>query len=128
MRSMLILSLAFAVAAFNASYAGVATSTAAFMTEIGIDPASPDVQSISQDVVSNKDIQAVSLDSLAAARDQEGVRQFIATRVFIHKYMVDTTTPFPSTELYNVLYLTGTERDFIFCQISKGFNASSPGC
>ncbi|MDE2264804.1 MAG: hypothetical protein KGL29_02800, partial [Alphaproteobacteria bacterium] len=85
MRSIL-LAFVFVTAAIIPSYADVTPATAAFLKEIGIDPASPDVTLAADDVVSNKDIQNVSLNSLAAMRDQEGVKRFIATRAFIHRY------------------------------------------
>ena len=121
MRSML-LALALMVAMIGPVYADVSVGTAAFLKEIGINPASADVISISNDVVSNKDVKDVSLNSLAAKRDEEGVKRFIATRAFIHKYEADSSTPFPPEKVYNTTYLTRPEQDFVFCHaIAKGF-------
>jgi hypothetical protein len=127
MRSIL-LAFVFLAAAIIPSYADVTPATAAFLKKIGVDPRSAKVTAIADDVVSNKDVQGVSLNSLAAKRDEEGIKRFIATRDFIHKYEADTNTPFPSTALYDGLYLTKPELHFVYCQLAKGFNAKDPSC
>jgi hypothetical protein len=123
MRSFL-LAFALIAASLIPSYAGVSAGTAAFLKEIGIDPRSPDVVSVAGDVVRNKGVQDITLNSLAAKRDEESVRRFIATRAWIHKYMVDTNAPQPSSSYYDTQYLTKAEKDFVFQQVEKCF----PNC
>ena len=118
----------FALAYSGPSYAGLAAKTSAYLKEIGIDPESPDVKLAADDVISNREgTKDVSLDSLAAFRDQQGGRRFIATRSFIHRYMADQNTPFPKAH-YDVAYLTDTEQHVIYCQIAKGLGAKIDGC
>jgi hypothetical protein len=123
-----LVALLFAGVLIGPAHARLSASAAAFLNEIGVDPASADVKLVSNDVVSNDDVQGVSLTSLAAKRDEEGVKRFIATRVFIHKYMKDTNTQEPSAALYDTQYLTKSEQNFMFCQVAKGMNVSQPGC
>jgi hypothetical protein len=127
MRSVLC-AIAFAIAATIPTHADPPPDAAAFLREIGIDPASADVASVIKDVVSNDKVKDISLNSLATKRDKDGVKRFIATRVFFHKFVVDSNTRAPPDELYRTLYLTNAEKGFIACQISKNFGMHPGAC
>lgn len=63
----------FALGYSSSSYGGLAAKTSAFLKEIGIDPESPDVKLAADDVINNHEgTKDVSLDRLAAFRDQQG--------------------------------------------------------
>jgi hypothetical protein len=102
--------------------AGVATASAAelqgksiaFLKELGLDPASKQITGII-----NERVASYSLDALAAKRDEDGVKAFIATRNFIRKYQQNTKTPFPPDDLYVIRYLKPEEAQFISAQLIK---------
>lgn len=104
-----LLSLAILAGGSMASAAELQPKTSAFLRELGVDPGSTSVMAVSGDVVAGK----YSLDLLAAKRDEDGVKSFIATRNFIRAYMQDTKTPFPDDELYLIRFLKPDETQFI---------------
>lgn len=103
------------------TYAGMSAGTATFLREIGVDPTSADVTSIAKD-----DASGINLNSLAANHDAQGVKRFIATRAFLHKFLINSNTPFPPPDLYDVQYLTKVEQTLIANQIKKEFGVA-PG-
>lgn len=110
-----LLALAFAVALSAPAFA-LNPATEAFLNELGIKPDSQQVASIAKDAVNGK-----SLDTLAAKRDETGVRAFIATRNFIRAFKKDSNADFPSDELYNIAYLTGAEKIYISTKLAEGW-------
>ena len=84
----------------------------AFLKELGINPSSAEVTTIIDDQVGE-----YSLDALAARRNEDGVKSFIATRNFIRQYRKNTKTPQPSIDLYQIRYLTAEEKKFISAQL-----------
>lgn len=91
-------------------------ATEQFLDELGISPQSAEVTSIAGDVVNGK-----SLDTLAAKRDESGVKAFIATRGFIRAFKQDSNAAFPDDELYNIGYLTAPEKLFIATKLAEAF-------
>lgn len=86
----------------------------AYLRELGIDPASPEIANISDDKAGKaRDGSPYNLDTIAALRSEDALRHFIATRNFIWKYLKDTKTPFPSDEVYEIRYLKPEEMQFI---------------
>ncbi len=109
--------LAAACAALLASPAlALKPGTDAFLTELGFAPQSPEITAIAKDVVNAK-----SLDTLAAKRDETGVRSFIATRTFIRAFKQNPDAEFPETELYNIAYLTAPEKQYIATKLAESF-------
>ena len=106
-------------AAVVPAHADVTPGTATFLREIGIDPTSADVASIAKD-----DANGTNLNSLAANRDAQGVKRFIATRVFLHKFLIDSNTPYPPPDLYDVQYLAKAEQTLIANHIKKEFGVA----
>lgn len=102
---------------FPALASALTPETDAFLQSLGYAQNSPEVTRVAADSVNGR-----TLDSLAAKHDEDGVRRFITTRNFIHRYMKDPSTPFP-THYYDVAYLSASEQDFIFNQIAAGFGA-----
>jgi hypothetical protein len=88
--------------------------TVAFLKELGFDPATKQISLIIDDQVGK-----YSLDALAAKRDEDGVKAFIATRNFIREYQQNTKRPFPPDELYVIRYLKPEEVQFITAQLNK---------
>jgi hypothetical protein len=86
---------------------------AAFLEEIGMDLKSTQVTAILGDEVVPREGVPITLDSLAAIRNEDGVKQFIATRNFVRQYQQDTKTRFPPSELYQTRYLKPDEVQFI---------------
>lgn len=83
---------------------------AAFLEELGIDPKSAQVTAVLGDEVGQlREGVPVSLDSLAALRDEDNVKRFIATRNFVRQFLKDSKTRFPPTELYQARYLKPDE-------------------
>jgi hypothetical protein len=118
MKTLLLLGAALLLGA--RAQAALAHSTVEFLQKLNISANSADVVAVADDSVNG-----VTLDSLAADGDRTGAKRFIATRAFIHKYLKDPSTAFPSTELYDVAYLTKTEKDFVFQQITGSFGVSA---
>lgn len=94
-------------------------TTAAFLKEIGLDPASTDIRAISGDKITTKSGKLKSLEALAVKRDEDGVKRFVATRVFLRAYRENPATPFPSSELYDPYLLTPDEVDFVAMQLRQ---------
>jgi hypothetical protein len=113
--------LVLVIALASPGYAAVSKNTAAFLRTIGIDPASADVVSVAAD-----DVHGITLNSLGAKHDKNGIKKFIATRAFFHKFMINTNMSFPPPDLYDVSYLTKPEQVLIENQIKKEFGAG-PG-
>lgn len=91
-------------------------ATEQFLNEIGLTPQSAEVASVAGDVVNGR-----SLDTLAAKRDESGVRAFIATRGFIRAFRLDSNAAFPDDELYNIGYLTAPEKLFIATKLAEAY-------
>ncbi len=96
-------------------------ATISFLQELGINPWSRDIFAIAADSVTAKSGKVYTLDSLAAKRDETGVKSFIATRVFIHAFRKDSSVEFPNDELYNILYLTADEKAYISKKLLEAF-------
>ncbi len=91
-------------------------ATTQFLSELK--PAIPadQVSAVAADVVNGK-----SLDTLAAKRDETGVRSFVATRNFIRAFRKDSNADFPADDLYNIGYLTAAEKLFIATKLAEAF-------
>ena len=112
MRAILV-SLSFGFATVVAT-AALSPKALDYLKELGIDPNSAEVTGISDDRIADwTGGDANSLDDLATRRIESGVREFIATRNFIRKYLLDTKTPFPPNEIYEASYLKPEELQFI---------------
>jgi hypothetical protein len=102
------------VSVTTASAGELQEKSTAFLKELGLNPGSKEIFGIIDDQVGS-----YSLDALAAKRDEDGVKAFIATRNFIRKYQQNTKTPFPSDDLYVIRYLKPDEAKFISAQLIK---------
>ena len=92
----------------------------AFLKELEIDTESEQITTIIEDQVGlSRTGWPNSLDTLAATRDETAVRQFIATRNFVRKYMKDPKTPFPPHEFYQTKFLKEDEVQFILNELKK---------
>lgn len=110
-----ILLIAFLLAGVSTAWAGeLQGKSIAFLKELGLDPASREITGIINDQVAS-----YSLDALAAKRNEDGVKAFIATRNFIRKYQQNTKTPFPPGDLYVIRFLKPDEAQFISAQLIK---------
>lgn len=96
-------------------------ATESFLKELGMDPQSSQILTIASDSVTAKSGKVHTLDSLAAKRDETGVKAFIATRVFIRDFKKDSTVDFPDEELYNIAYLTAPEKVYIATKLKEAF-------
>ncbi|OYV29734.1 MAG: hypothetical protein B7Z81_14880, partial [Acidocella sp. 20-61-6] len=81
---------------------------------MGIDPSSSEIRLIEKDVVTAGDGHKVTLNALAAKGDRQAIKQFVATRDFIHRFEIDSkNTSFTSDGIYNVDDLTAAEPAFV---------------
>ena len=94
--------------------AQVSQQTAAYLQEIGIDPNAPDVVEVSQDSVGE-----ITLDSLAAERDEAKVRRFIYTRTFMHRFLADSKNLSIEPDKYDIAFLTPDEVKLITDDLNK---------
>jgi hypothetical protein len=101
----------FLLGAGVASAAELQGKSIAFLKELGIDPASPQITGIVNDQVG-----PYSLDVIAAKRDEDGVQRFVATRNFFHAFVKDSRTKYPPAHLYQTLYLTSDEVKYIIAE------------
>lgn len=108
-----LLSAAFAVLVATPALA-LKPATEQFLNELGI--SADQYKPVAADVVNGK-----SLDTLAAKRDESGVRAFVATRTFIRAFKQDAEAAFPDDELYNIGYLTAPEKLFIATKLAESF-------
>jgi hypothetical protein len=116
----LLFSLA-VVGALAARALALAPDTEQFLQTLGFAADSPDVAAVAADSVNG-----VTLDSLAADHDKNGVKRFIATRAFYKKYKTDASTPFPDGNLYDISYLTSDEQNFIGNRLADSFDSVVP--
>ena len=112
-----------ALALFVASKASAAISpeTENFLQGVGYNIQSEEITAIADDTITTKAGVVVSLNTLAAKKDEVGVRRFVATRNFVRKYMADTKTPFPDRDVYYTGYLKSNEVSFILAALKKPF-------
>lgn len=96
-------------------------ATESFLKELGLDPKSSRILMIASDSVTAKSGKVHTLDSLAAKRDETGVKAFVATRTFIRDFKKDSTADFPDEELYNIAYLTAPEKVYIAAKLKEAF-------
>jgi len=94
--------------------ARVSPEAAAYLQEIGIDPSAPDVIEVSQD-----EVGAYSLDSLAAGRDETQIRRFIYTRTFMHRFLADSDNMRIEPDKYDISFLTPEEVRLIADELNK---------
>jgi outer membrane biosynthesis protein TonB len=94
--------------------ARVNPAAAVYLQEIGIDPNAPDVVEVSQD-----EVGAYSLDSLAAQRDETQVRRFIYTRTFMHRFLADPDNVRIEPDKYDIAFLTREEVSLIADELNK---------
>jgi hypothetical protein len=107
--------------AANENTSALKLATASFLKELGMDPKSSRTLAIASDSVTAKSGKVHTLDSLAAKRDETGVKAFIATRAFIRDFKRDSTVDFPDDELYNIAYLTAPEKVYIATKLKESF-------
>jgi hypothetical protein len=119
MRMTFLAALFVAALASQALAAGLSPTSAAFLHKIGINPRAHDVIAVEGDVVSNKTFKHVTLDSLAAMRDQMGVKRFIATRNYIRAFEKSWEAKEP--RLYSTDYLTPAEVHYMVKEMKKHF-------
>lgn len=96
-------------------------ATASFLKELGMDPRSSEIRAVASDSVTTASGKVKTLDSLAAKRDETGIKSFIATRSFIRAFEKDSKADFPDDELYNILYLTSSEKAYIAAKLKEAF-------
>lgn len=112
---------ALALLAATSASAALSPATEAFLQEIGYNVQSPEIALIADDTITTKSGLVVTLNTLAAKRDEVGVRRFVVTRNFVKAYMKDTQTPFPDREFYYTTYLKSNEVSFILAALKKPF-------
>ncbi|UPT73134.1 MAG: hypothetical protein M0D55_14720 [Elusimicrobiota bacterium] len=122
MKKFLFVALAM-IAAASASAMNPATET--FLKEIGLDPQSAEIQAVQADSVTTKTGVVKTLDSLAAKRDEDGLRRFVATRNFVQQFRQNPRTKFPPAELYDTSLLTPGEVSYILAELKKPWRASA---
>lgn len=87
--------------------------TESFLKELGIGAKAPGVVAVAADSVTTASGEVCTLDSLAAKRDEHGVKSFLVTRGFMYDFRNDPEAQFPDDEYYNILYLSVDERKHI---------------
>jgi len=121
---MTFIALAFLLAAAPAS-AAPAPETQSYLRELGLDPASQSVLAVSTDAVTAVNGEVYTLDSLAAKRDEKGVRAFLVTRGFVHAFRADPAVQFPDDERYDIKYQSVEERRYIARKLMEGMPRTS---
>ena len=113
MRRIILIALLF-FGVTEALAGGLQPNTVAFLQELGFDPASKQIALIADDQVGE-----YSLDALAAVRDHNGTKAFIAMRNFVREYLENSKTPFPPPTLYWTQFLKDKEVDAIIDKQKK---------
>ena len=107
--------------AAKATVPAMKPATESFLKELGLDPKSSRILTIASDSITAKSGKVHTLDSLAAKRDETGVKAFIATRAFIHRLKEnDAGSSIPTTN-YDPLYLTHDERHLVDRKFAERF-------
>lgn len=102
--------------------AALTPQTESFLKEIAIDAKAPGVVAVAADSVTTESGVVYTLDSLAAKRDENGVKSFLVTRGFLYDFRNDCESQFPDDEYYNILFLSIAERK----DIAKTLMANLP--
>lgn len=118
MKSLLFVPLVMLVAA---SASAMNPATEAFLRELKIDPQSAQVRAVAADVIKSDSGEDISLDSLAAKRDEPSVRRFITTRNFVKAYLKNPKTPWPAADKYDLTYFSANEVDSILSKLQEPF-------
>jgi hypothetical protein len=108
----LVLIICLAMFSTLAVAAELQEKSVAFLKELGIDPTSQEVR-----LIVNDQVGKYSLDGIAAKRDEDGVKRFIATRNYIRKFKQNPKTPEPND--YWARYITPDEKALVAKQIVK---------
>lgn len=101
--------------------AALTPQTESFLKELAIDAKAPGVVAVAADSVTTESGVVYTLDSLAAKRDENGVKSFLVTRGFLYDFRNDCESQFPDDEYYNILYLSIAERKFIAKTLMASF-------
>lgn len=101
--------------------AALSSQTESFLKELGIDAKAPGVVAVASDSVTTASGEVYSLDSLAAKRDEHGVKSFLVTRGFMYDFRNDPDSQFPDDAFYNILYLSIDERKYIAKKLMANF-------
>lgn len=109
------------ISALAAPAAALAPQTESFLKELGIDVKAAGVVAVAADSVSAESGEVYTLDSLAAKRDENGVKSFLVTRGFLYDFRNDPDSQFPDDALYNILYLSIADRTYIAKTLMANF-------
>lgn len=94
--------------------AELSETTTGYLKEVGIDPHSADIRSVSGDAIRAKNGEVASLDELARQKKSKvEIERFVSTRRFVKTYVQDQTTRLPATDRYDPAYLTDEEKAFV---------------
>lgn len=120
--------LAFAALALlaAASASAMTPETESFLKKVGADPRSTPVLAVAADTVTTQSGEVITLDALAAKRDETAVKSFLVTRDFLRAFKEDSNIEFPDDELYSIVYLTVQERAYIAKKLMAGIPKSPP--
>lgn len=95
-------------------FADLSETTTGYLKEVGIDPHSADIRSVSGDAIRTKNGEVASLDELARQKKSKAqIERFVSTRRFVKTYVQDQTTRLPATDRYDPAYLTDEEKAFV---------------
>jgi len=109
--------LPFALAAvLSGPAAALQPETVVALKTLNLAPDAPDVALVADD-----EVNGTTLDTLAAKQDYDGIKQFIATRAFYHKFKKNPLVQAPGDDLYKTKFLTAAEKSYIAVQIQAQF-------
>jgi hypothetical protein len=94
--------------------ADLAPATSGYLKEIGLDPQSPEIESVANESVLMRNGGIASLDALAKQKkSKQEILRFVGTRRFVRAYRENPDTRLPAADEYDAAYVTDEEKAII---------------
>lgn len=94
--------------------ADLAPSTGGYLKEIGLDPQSPEIESVANEIVAMRNGGVASLDELAKQKkSKQEILRFVSTRRFVKAYRENPNTRLPAADDYDAAFVTDEEKTII---------------
>ena len=94
--------------------ADLTSSTSGYLKEIGIDPQSPEIESMADEKVAMRGGGVASIDEFAKQKkSKQEILRFVSTRRFVKAYRENPNTRLPAADDYDPAYVTDEEKTLV---------------
>ena len=94
--------------------ADLTSSTSGYLKEVGIDPQSPEIESMADEKVAMRGGGVASIDEFAKQKkSKREILRFVSTRRFVKAYRENPGTRLPAADDYDAAYVTDEEKALV---------------